>query len=105
MEKKAKKERKRAEMKMNKVQREAEKEVTALQEQVAAANKRAKEKEKLRKDEELKRGRASKAAEVAQISEGIAHAKLARQKMVNESLRRQSEKQKASFEAKCAALC
>ena len=53
---------------MKKMKRDAEKEVRALEGKVAAANKQAKVKEKLQKNEELKRRRAVKAAEEAQIA-------------------------------------
>ena len=47
---------------------DAEKELRALERKVAAANKQAEEKGKMRKGEELKRRRAVKAAEEAQIA-------------------------------------
>ena len=101
--KEAEKQQKNAERKMKKMKRDAEKEVRALEGKVAAANKQAEEKGKMRKGEELKRRRAVKAAEEAQIAKGVAHDKLARQKRVNESLKKESEKQKASLVAKCVA--
>ena len=99
--KKAEKQRKNAEKKINKVKRDSEKEVRALEGKVAAANKQAGEKEKIRKDEELKRRMAVKAAEDAQIAERVANAKLARQKRVNESLENQSEKQVSRLLSRC----
>ena len=47
---------------MKKMKRDAEKEVRALEGKVAAANKQAGGKEKMRKDEELKRRMAVKAS-------------------------------------------
>ena len=104
VEKEAEKQQKNAGKKINKMKHDAEKELRALERKVAAANKQAEEKGKMRKGEELKRRRAVKTAEEAQIAEGVTQDKLARQKRVNESLKKESEKQRASLMAKCVAV-